>query len=168
MPITRALCESISSCQESRFDDDDDDDGFAGYYDYGFRSFRPPPAPSSALKPAEQQALLAAGQPVCSALPAAGGSWSDCSWALPGFGIFALVACVPTGQGAQRECAISYAGKRLAEWEGDPLDTAPEAAWRWAVPSGTDGFEVGAQASIEIDSPVAGARALLVLLPCTL
>lgn len=171
VPVTRALCESVSSCPESRFGGEDDDDDYdysygGGFYDYRPRgSFISRPQPATALKPAEQALLLGAGQTVCSGLPAAGGSWSDCSWVLPDFGIFAIVACVPTGQGNQRECTVNYAGRRLAEWQDDPLEDAPQATWRWAVPTGADGFEVGSEATIEIESPVAGARALLVVLP---
>eukprot|EP00892_Ulva_mutabilis_P003496 jgi/Ulvmu1/1518/UM011_0248.1 len=161
VPITQALCEAVAGCPDSRFGGDGDDD----YNDYlpsfgGGRFISP--TPSAPLKPTEQDALLAAGEAVCTGLPAAGGSWSDCSWALPGFGIFAIVACVPAGQGSQRACAASYAGRLLQEWEDRPFRGPQQAAWRWAVPSGADGFEVGSEATLEIDSPVAGARALLV------
>jgi len=80
VPVTRALCESVSSCPESRFGGEDDDDDYdysygGGFYDYRPRgSFISRPQPATALKPAEQALLLGAGQTVCSALPAAGGS----------------------------------------------------------------------------------------------
>lgn len=161
MPVTQVLCESVAGCPDERFDDDDDDSDY-GYYGFRGTSFRGGDR-FAPLKPAEQDALLAAGSAVCSGLPAAGASWSDCSWVLPGFGIFALVACVPTGQGAQRACTASYAGRLLSEWQERPFLGPQQAAWRWAVPSGADGFAVTGDATLEIDSPVAGARALLVL-----
>jgi hypothetical protein len=158
--MTQALCASISSCDERRWEMHPPLRPETRYYFPDYTQY------SQELSPEEEALLLQdPPAPVCVDVPA-NASWDACRWALPGVGIYGIVACLSLTDDPQSACSVLFSGRLQQEWDSAPLSGPLEATWTWKLPAESDGFNAGGQADITIDSPVGNASALLVRCRC--
>jgi hypothetical protein len=155
--VSQDMCAQLESCDESRWIPPEDRSPQPFFYD----PFPFIPTDTSDIGPADQALLLSGAEQICSDLTT-NSSWVSCRWALPATGIYALVACTAPKDFSDTVCAVTYRGKLDREWEDVPFAGPLPSTWQWRLPEDAEGFLVGGDAHLELESPVDNATMLLV------
>lgn len=84
-------------------------------------------------------------------------SWEQCRYSLPEVGIYIIVACLPE----MHTCYARLLGRSQAEWAAEPLSQHPPTAFQFRTTLTQRTYFSGQVAEMDVEVPVAGARALV-------